>query len=96
MVSMKLMLKKKPWWEFIESNNAQISSIEEARDNPTSPEHISFVIDGKTSLETMDRQIIQKALELTGQNISKAAELLGATRETLRYRIQKYELDSTA
>lgn len=59
------------------------------------PEHISFVINGEMSLEHMDRQIIQRALELTEHNISKAAELLGATRETLRYRIQKYELGPT-
>lgn len=59
------------------------------------PQQISFIIDGETSLEHMDRQIIKRALALTEQNTSKAAELLGTTRETLRYRIQKYGLDST-
>lgn len=53
---------------------------------------ISFTLNGDTSLEEMDRQIIELALKISQQNISQAAELLGATRETLRYRIQKYEL----
>lgn len=57
---------------------------------------ILFSIDGDISLEEMDRQIISKALELSDQNTSKAADLLGTTRETLRYRIQKYELDKAA
>lgn len=89
------MVEIHPEAEFMDSNNAQVADIDKARNSALSPEHISFVLDGETSLETMDRQIIQRALELTDQNISKAAELLGATRETLRYRIQKYELDST-
>lgn len=54
---------------------------------------LCFAIDGSVSLEEMDRQIIQKALQISKNNITQAAELLGATRETLRYRIQKYELE---
>ncbi len=54
---------------------------------------LTFKLDGNTTLEEMDRQIIEKALQITQNNITKAAQLIGATRETLRYRIQKYELD---
>lgn len=57
------------------------------------PNQLSFTIDGSVSLEEMDRQIIQKALQISESNITQAAELLGATRETLRYRIQKYGLE---
>lgn len=55
-------------------------------------DQITFSLDGSISLEEMDREIIELALKLSQNNISQAAELLGATRETLRYRIQKYEL----
>ncbi|NNC99491.1 MAG: sigma-54-dependent Fis family transcriptional regulator [Gammaproteobacteria bacterium] len=54
---------------------------------------VSFTLDGKLTLNEMDRQIIERALHITQQNISRAAELLGVTRETIRYRVQKYELD---
>lgn len=54
---------------------------------------LTFKLDGNTTLEEMDRQIIEKALQITQNNITKAAQLIGATRETLRYRIQKYELE---
>ncbi|MHB8454448.1 MAG: sigma-54-dependent transcriptional regulator [Acidiferrobacterales bacterium] len=48
--------------------------------------------DGSMALEDMDRHIIQLALERNNFNVTAAARALGATRETLRYRIQKYNL----
>ncbi len=48
--------------------------------------------DGTMALEDMDRHIIQSALERSNFNVTAAARSLGATRETLRYRIQKYNL----
>ncbi|UCG34015.1 MAG: sigma-54-dependent Fis family transcriptional regulator, partial [Phycisphaerales bacterium] len=46
---------------------------------------------GGISLENVERKLIDKALEATGGNVSKAAELLGLSRDTLRYRIGKYQ-----
>jgi two-component system response regulator AtoC len=46
---------------------------------------------GGISLENVERRLIDKALEATGGNVSKAAELLGLSRDTLRYRIGKYQ-----
>jgi DNA-binding protein Fis len=40
----------------------------------------------------MERQIIRAILEQTQNNTTAAARLLGTTRQTLRYRIQKYGL----
>ncbi|MEI8210379.1 MAG: helix-turn-helix domain-containing protein, partial [Methylococcales bacterium] len=40
----------------------------------------------------MDRIIIKTALELADNNLTGAARALGATRETLRYRVRKYNL----
>lgn len=55
---------------------------------------LSLPLDGSMSLEDMDRYIVQTALERTGYNITAAARNLGTTRQTLRYRAQKYELKS--
>ena len=49
-------------------------------------------LDGSMSLEDMDRYIVRTALERTGYNITAAARNLGTTRQTLRYRAQKYDL----
>jgi DNA-binding NtrC family response regulator len=44
------------------------------------------------SLESIERQLIEKALDVADGNQTKAAELLGLSRDTLRYRIQKFKL----
>lgn len=49
-------------------------------------------LDGSLSLEDMDRFIVQSALEKTNHNVTAAARVLGTTRQTLRYRAQKYGL----
>ncbi|WP_367156162.1 helix-turn-helix domain-containing protein [Methylomonas sp. HYX-M1] len=40
----------------------------------------------------MEKFIIQEALNRTDANVTAAARMLGTTRETLRYRVQKYHL----
>ena len=49
-------------------------------------------MDGSMALDDMDRYIIKTALEHHGYNVTATARALGTTRETLRYRIQKYGL----
>ena len=44
-------------------------------------------------LEDVERQLIQSALQQAQGNKSQAARLLGLTRDTLRYRLEKYDLD---
>lgn len=46
---------------------------------------------GGISLEKVERNLIEQALRHTEGNVSRAAELLGMTRDTLRYRIGKYQ-----
>ena len=43
-------------------------------------------------LEDLERTIIEAVLGRTGWNRTRAANLLGLSRETLRYRIEKYDL----
>lgn len=49
-------------------------------------------LDGSITLDEMDRRIVKAALERASFNITAAARLLGSTRQTLRYRAQKYGL----
>ena len=44
------------------------------------------------NLERLELRAISKALEQTNWNVSQAARLLGLTRDTLRYRMEKYQL----
>lgn len=44
------------------------------------------------NLGLVEKEIIRRILEQTNWNLSKAAKLLGITRDTLRYRIRKYHL----
>lgn len=53
---------------------------------------IFLPLDGSMALDDMDRFIIKTALERADNNLAAAARALGATRETLRYRVRKYNL----
>ncbi|MDN5848740.1 MAG: sigma-54 dependent transcriptional regulator [Nitrococcus sp.] len=57
---------------------------------------VHLPLDGSLSLEQMEQRIIESALARADGNVTAAARLLKATRETLRYRIQKYHLTSSA
>ncbi|OBS10939.1 sigma-54-dependent transcriptional regulator [Acidihalobacter prosperus] len=53
---------------------------------------ICLPLDGTLALEDIDRRVIQAALEQHDYNVSATARALRTTRETLRYRMQKYQL----
>ncbi len=46
------------------------------------------------SLEAVEKKLIEQALRVTRWNSTKAAQLLHLSRDTLRYRMKKYHLDS--
>jgi transcriptional regulator with PAS, ATPase and Fis domain len=48
---------------------------------------------GGIALEKIERQLIISALKQSAHNKSKAARLLGLTRDTLRYRLEKYKIE---
>lgn len=55
-------------------------------------DRVLIPLDGSMALAEMDSYIIQTALERNNHNVAATARALGTTRETLRYRIQKYDL----
>ncbi|MEY8877887.1 MAG: sigma-54-dependent transcriptional regulator [Leptothrix sp. (in: b-proteobacteria)] len=48
--------------------------------------------DADLHLERMERRLILRALEKTRHNVSAAARLLGVSRDTLRYRLERLDL----
>lgn len=54
---------------------------------------IQLPLDGSMALDDMDSFIIKTALERANYNLTAAARALGTTRETLRYRVRKYQLN---
>ncbi|NJD20198.1 MAG: hypothetical protein FIA95_13065 [Gemmatimonadetes bacterium] len=51
-------------------------------------------LDGHMSFDEMEVRILSRALERCEGNVSAAARLLGISRQTLRYRIEKHGLSS--
>ncbi|MEJ2367104.1 MAG: sigma 54-interacting transcriptional regulator, partial [Acidobacteriota bacterium] len=47
---------------------------------------------GGVVLEDVERTLIEQALQRSGGNQTRAAKLLGLTRDTLRYRLKKFDL----
>ena len=51
---------------------------------------VNLPMDGSLSLDEMEKRIIGEALDRSDNNVTAAARLLGTSRETLRYRVNKY------
>jgi DNA-binding NtrC family response regulator len=51
---------------------------------------------GGVSLESVEMSLVRQAIERSGGNQTKAAELLGISRDQLRYRLKKLEEESPA
>ena len=73
---------------------AQWLLLQESSPQPrsTGDDVVSVALDGSTTLDQVERELIERALELSGHNVSEAARRLGITRQTLRYRIEKHRL----
>ncbi len=57
-----------------------------------SRDRLSATVPKSMKLDDVEREMLRKALEQTSWNVSQAARLLGVSRDTLRYRIEKYQL----
>ena len=47
---------------------------------------------GSIDLELLEQELIKYALKMANHNVSKTARLLGLSRATLRYRLEKYRI----
>ncbi|HKA44600.1 MAG TPA: sigma-54 dependent transcriptional regulator [Burkholderiales bacterium] len=64
----------------------------EAGPGDTAGREIREIPSAGIDLEQVERDLVLQALERTGWNVTRAARLLGLSRDTLRYRIEKYQL----
>ena len=73
----------------------QVISIKDLPFGEISPHHFAdYIKEGgvlKDEIESLERKRIEQALDETGNNQTKAAELLGITERTLRYKLKKYD-----
>jgi two-component system response regulator AtoC len=60
--------------------------------DPASPEALCFELDGLTTMLHIERQILEEALRRRGGNVTQAARLLGMSRQSMRYRVEKHRL----
>jgi DNA-binding NtrC family response regulator len=60
------------------------------------PDDVVMVrLDGSQSLDKVEEELIRRTLDRTDHNVSEAARVLGISRQTLRYRIEKHGLGRT-
>jgi len=70
---------------------AELGLTEAGPGAAAAPAPAAFPKEG-VNLEQVEREYLLKALESSDWNITQAARLLGLSRDTLRYRIEKYRL----
>ena len=73
----------------VEPSNLPREMLVEGKGTETRPFSLP---EGGVRLDELEQEMIRQALERTGGNRSRAARLLGLTRDTLLYRIKKYAL----
>jgi DNA-binding NtrC family response regulator len=62
---------------------------------PVGPDAFALPEEG-LDLEALERRLMVQALEKSGGNVTKAAKLLGLSRDTLRYRMEKFSLKAAS
>ncbi len=78
---------------FIETDKIEASDIAlHHKEDDNGDGRWTVPVDG-ISLENVEKQLILSALERAGGNKSQAARLLGLSRDTFRYRLEKFNLD---
>lgn len=75
---------------YIKSTELPIEILDERK---KAKEPIIYFPEEGINLEDVERDLIIKALNISGNNQSKAAQLLGITRSALIYRMQKYGIN---
>jgi len=91
-----------------ELRNAMEQAVLLTRDGSVGPRELAFLaaegrpgnarveaaaaVEDDLNLERAERRLVQQALERAGANITQAARLLGVSRDTLRYRLERLQI----
>jgi len=54
---------------------------------------IRFPLDGSVTLDEVERRMIEEALRRERGNVTRAGAVLGVSRQTMRYRVEKHHID---
>lgn len=63
--------------------------VQNQPEQPAEHDWVSHILDQAISLDHVEEQLMRRAMEMAGQNVSQAARLLGLTRPALAYRLKK-------
>ncbi len=89
-----LQLSEQPKQVDLNDNDANLLENAPYPQAKANEQGIYLPLDGNMALDDMDRFIIKTALERADNNLTAASRALGTTRETLRYRVRKYNLNT--
>lgn len=76
----------------LETKWLQLSDVGSATPT-TDGDSICFPMNGSVKLDEIEQRMIKEALRREHGNVTKAAALLGISRQTMRYRIEKHHID---
>lgn len=76
-----------PRWLQLNASESREPSIED--------DSICFPLNGSITLDEMERRMIEEALRRHHGNVTRSAEMLGISRQTMRYRIEKHHIDAS-
>jgi DNA-binding NtrC family response regulator len=84
-----------------ETNTLSVRWLQLPKEEPMGPssavpeegDALTVPLDGSQTLDEIEARIIREALDRSRLNVTAAAHLLGITRQTLRYRIEKHGID---
>jgi len=79
----------------IEHEHLAITNIKPRKTIPVSSTESTRNEENGLSLVETEIELVQKALHQTGGNVTQASKLLGISRDTLRYRMEKHKLTAT-
>ena len=79
---------------FLDHPRVDAADLSLQDETAAAPENVWKVPPSGIDLPEVERRLILSALETAGQNKTRAARLLGISRDTLRYRLEKLTVTS--
>ena len=97
MIEQAVLLATGPTVDLEPASLSPVSSAppQPAAVQPAAAQPAAAVVDGtpeSSRLDRAERALILESLETTQWNVSRAARLLGVSRDTMRYRMEKFRL----
>ncbi|MBI4585364.1 MAG: sigma-54-dependent Fis family transcriptional regulator [Planctomycetes bacterium] len=79
--------------EWIEANGMPLDLIDERVESKDKTDSILKLTKKGIDIEKLEEDLVRQALQMTGNNQTKAGRLLGLNRDQIRYRIEKFHIE---